>query len=76
MLTYGRKRTRTKEVKSSIFGGWKQVEGEPEGTFTTASQSQDFTTEEFSRFAEASRARWDLAEFLKVKVRQLLHKKV
>ena len=60
---------------SSILGGWKQVEGEPVGTFTTEKQPQDFTTPEFANFAEASRARWDLVEYLKVKFNQLLRKK-
>jgi hypothetical protein len=59
---------------SSTMGGWKQVEGEPAGTFTTEKQPQDFTTSDFSKHAEASRARWDLIEFLKVKFQQLLRR--
>lgn len=58
---------------SSILGGWKQVDGQP-GTFTTEAQPQDFTTPEFANFAEASRARWDLVEYLKVKINQFLRK--
>jgi hypothetical protein len=60
---------------SSILGGWVQAEGEPKGMFTTAQQPQDFTTPEFSQFAEASRARWNLIEFLKVKIQQHKGKK-
>jgi hypothetical protein len=58
-----------------LFGGWKQVEGEPVGTLTTEKPTQDFTTPEFSEFAEAQRARWDLVEYLKVKFNQLHRKK-
>jgi hypothetical protein len=59
----------------SMLGGWQQAEGEPRGTYTAKTQ-QVGTTEEFSRFAEASRARWDLVEYLKVKFHHMLHKKV
>jgi hypothetical protein len=55
---------------SSILGGWVQAEGEPEGVFTTAQQPQNFTTPEFSQFAQASRSRWDLVEFFKAKIQQ------
>lgn len=53
--------------------GWNPFNGE-QGTFT-GKTLVDTTTKDFSEFAEASRARWDFAEFLKVKIRQLLHKK-
>ncbi|MFH1749711.1 MAG: hypothetical protein ABH837_02360 [bacterium] len=66
----------TSQTKSSsILGGFVPVEGEPVGTFTTREQPQDFTTPEFSKFAESSRARWDLLEYLKVKFKQRKEKK-
>jgi len=65
-------RERGQTRSSSIMGDWKQVEGEPAGTFTTEKQPQDFTTPDFSKYAEASRARWDLIELIKVKFQQLL----
>jgi len=65
----------TQAKSSSILGGWKQIEGEPEGTFTTEKPIQDFTTPEYAKFAESSRASWDLIEFIKVKIQQHLKRK-
>jgi hypothetical protein len=50
---------------ASLFGGWVQAEGEPEGTFTTAEQHQEFMTRDFTQFAATSRTRWDLVECIK-----------
>ena len=67
---------RKPENKSfSMLGEWRPVEGEP-GYFTTEKAPQSFITSEFSEFAEASRARWDFAEFIKVKISQYLRKRV
>ena len=55
---------------SSPSGGWKPVEGEP-GAYTARSIHPHLTPE-FQKHAEASRARWDLNEYLKVKINNLL----
>jgi hypothetical protein len=65
---------RGKAYPQSISGGWKQVEEELPGTFASEKQPQNFTTPDFSKHAEASRARWDLIAFIKVKFQQLLRR--
>jgi hypothetical protein len=64
-----------RKSSASKKDGWKQVEGEPKGVFTTDEQSQDFTTSDFAKYAEESRARWDFGEWLKIKLQHFLHKK-
>jgi len=49
---------------SSILGEWRPVEGKQD-LFTTEKVPQSFVTPEFSKFAEASRARWDIRQCFK-----------
>lgn len=56
-----------KPVKSSLCGGWRDV---GDGLFVSDIKNVP-VTEEYKKFAEASRARWDLFEYLKVKFDQL-----
>jgi hypothetical protein len=56
----------------SNFGGWEPVLGRPgeyRGKMVTGPVDP-----EFAEHAEQSRARWDLVEWLKVKIRQLSDK--
>lgn len=60
---------RSSATGSSSLGGWVRKEGEIEGMYT-ATPLVESTTPDFSKFAESSRARWDLFEFIKVKLQQ------
>jgi len=51
---------------SSMLGGWKTVEGRP-GQYTTEKTPQSFITDDFKKFGESSRARWNLSEYIKTK---------
>lgn len=59
------------EQSTSILGGWQPAEGQ-DGMYTTAKQPESFTTKEFQEFSESMRARWNLGEYLKVKLQQML----
>lgn len=61
----------SEETSRSMFGGW--VEG-PDGFMVLAKKPQSFITEEYKKFSEGQRARWDLIEFIKVKLQQRRHK--
>jgi hypothetical protein len=54
------------------FGGWEQNPGKP-GEFRAKIVTGPVTPD-FADFAEESRARWDLVEWLKVKLGHLLNK--
>jgi hypothetical protein len=57
------------DKERSTFGGWEQVPGKP-GEYK-ANVVTGPVTPEFAKFAEESRARWDIVEWLKVKIKQL-----
>lgn len=50
--------------------GWREIE---KGVFQ-GPEMLDSTTPDFAEFAEQSRARWDILEWLKVKIKQLSNK--
>jgi hypothetical protein len=52
---------------SEVFG-WHEIS--PGSGWYTARQLPDFTTPSYARFAEQSRARWDLFEYAKTIWRQ------
>lgn len=54
------------------FGGWEPT-GKP-GEYR-ASMITGPATPDFENFAEQSRARWDVGEWVKVKLKQLLDKR-
>ena len=62
-------------MAETLMGGWKRAKGKPAGMFTAGKQPKDYTTPDFSKFAESSRSRWDLFTYLKVMFQQLLRKK-
>lgn len=55
------------KVGVSDHSGWTEVE---KGVFQ-GPKMLDSTTPDFAEFAEQSRARWDVVEWLKVKIKQL-----
>ena len=57
----------------SNFGGWEPVSGKP-GEFRGKMVTGPVDPE-FAAHAEQSRARWDLIEWLKVKIKQLSEKR-
>jgi hypothetical protein len=56
----------TERADTSHHSGWKQVEGR----FFRGPAGFDTVTADFAIFAERSRARWDLAEYLKTLISQ------
>jgi hypothetical protein len=56
----------------SMFGGWVPVAGEKNMYVPKIVSAPVPRTQEFSNFAERSRARWDLFEYLKVILKQNL----
>ena len=58
---------RIERVDVSDHPGWTEVE---KGVFQ-GPKMLDSTTPDFAEFAEQSRARWDVLEWLKVKIKQL-----
>jgi hypothetical protein len=59
------------EISNSILGGWVKTS---DGLMTPAENIRSFTTEEYEQFTESQRARWNLAEFVKIKIQQLLQR--
>jgi len=55
-----------KPVKSSSYGGWRDL---GDGLFVSHIPSVP-VTEEYQKFSEEMRARWDLLQYLKVKFDQ------
>ena len=53
----------------NVFGGWEPVAGKP-GEYK-AKMVTVSVTPEFTKFAEESRARWDVVEWLKIKIKHL-----
>jgi hypothetical protein len=68
-----------KEIKpfgnpSSMFGGWVLEHPDAQGMVSPRKQSVNSTMPEFSKFAGSMRARWDLMEYIKVKLQQHFRK--
>lgn len=61
----------TEGTDTSHNSGWKQVE---DGSFQ-GPVMPDFTTPDFAKFAERSRASWDLGEYLKTLISQYREKR-
>lgn len=61
----------TEAGNNSLFGGWVN---QGDGWFTPARNPEVPENKDFEKHAEISRARWDLGEYIKVRIQQLLHK--
>ena len=57
----------------NVFGGWEPVSGKP-GEYRAKPVGVPVTPE-FIDFSKQSRARWDVVEWLKVKIKQFSDRK-